>query len=133
MPTRKNGRATGRPAKPLPGASPERQEEFEDLKSEFEEEGRYPGREAEVAARIVNKQRRQFGETKEQQKAKKAGDAEDKRLPIRGYQGLTIPEVLSRAKRLTREQLAEVLKFERGHRKRKTLVTQLTKMRTDAK
>ena len=46
------------------GASPKREREFKELKQEFKEEHRYPGREEEVAARIVNKQRREHGETK---------------------------------------------------------------------
>ncbi|WP_374580811.1 hypothetical protein [Pseudoduganella sp.] len=48
------------------GASPKREREFKELQQEFKEEHRYPGREEEVAARIVNKQRREHGETKAQ-------------------------------------------------------------------
>ena len=48
------------------GVSPKREREYEKLKEEFHDEHRYPGREEEVAARIVNKQRREHGETKEQ-------------------------------------------------------------------
>lgn len=47
------------------GASPKREHEYEKLKDEFKKEHRYPGREQEVAARIVNKQRKQAGETKD--------------------------------------------------------------------
>lgn len=56
------------------GASPKREHEYEELKDEFKKEHRYPGREEEVAARIVNKQRADHGETKEaqQQKDKKS-------------------------------------------------------------
>jgi len=115
---------------PLPGASPERQDEYEKLKAEFEEDGRYPGREAEVAARIVNKQRAEFGETAAQREAKAEGDAPDRHLPIRDYQGLTVAEVLARATRLSREQLAKVLTYERAHRQRKTLVAGLTRLRS---
>jgi len=46
------------------GASPKREREYQELKDEFKKEHRYPGREEEVAARIVNKQRAQHGETK---------------------------------------------------------------------
>jgi hypothetical protein len=46
------------------GASPKREREYRTLKREFEREGRYPGREEEVAARIVNRQRAERGETK---------------------------------------------------------------------
>jgi hypothetical protein len=46
------------------GASPKREHEFEKLKHQFQHEHRYAGREEEVAARIVNKQRSEAGETK---------------------------------------------------------------------
>jgi hypothetical protein len=46
------------------GASPKREHEYKELENKFEKEHRYPGREKEVAARIVNKQRAQHGETK---------------------------------------------------------------------
>jgi hypothetical protein len=52
------------------GASPKREREYKELKSEFKKEGRYKGREEEVASRIVNKQRREAGETKAQKKKK---------------------------------------------------------------
>jgi hypothetical protein len=48
------------------GASAKREREYKELKQEFKQEHRYPGREEEVAARIVNKQRREHGETKGQ-------------------------------------------------------------------
>src|ERR1043165_8796730 len=46
------------------GASAKREREYRELKHQFKKEGRYKGREEEVASRIVNKQRAQFGETK---------------------------------------------------------------------
>ncbi len=46
------------------GASPKREREFKELKKKFQSEGRYKGRQTEVAARIVNKQRAEKGETK---------------------------------------------------------------------
>ena len=46
------------------GASPKREREYKELKSKFKSEGRYKGREEEVASRIVNKQRAEKGETK---------------------------------------------------------------------
>jgi hypothetical protein len=46
------------------GSSPKREHEFDKLKKEFKQEHRYPGHEEEVAAKIVNKQRREAGETK---------------------------------------------------------------------
>lgn len=46
------------------GSSPKREREYVELKTEFEREKRYPGREAEVASRIVNRQRAERGEAK---------------------------------------------------------------------
>ncbi len=44
------------------GASPKREREYKELEHKFKQEGRYHGREEEVAARIVNKQRAETGE-----------------------------------------------------------------------
>jgi hypothetical protein len=55
------------------GASPKREKEYEEIKEKFQEEGTYPGREEEVAARIVNKQRSEAGETKAQKTAGRKG------------------------------------------------------------
>ncbi len=46
------------------GSSPKREREYKEIEKKIEKEHRYPGREKEVAARIVNKQRAQHGETK---------------------------------------------------------------------
>ena len=46
------------------GASPRREAEARKLERKFKKEKRYQGREEEVAARIVNKQRAAAGETK---------------------------------------------------------------------
>ena len=51
----------------MPRASPKREREYNPLEEKFEKEGRYKGREQEVAARLDNKQRKESGETKEQQ------------------------------------------------------------------
>ena len=47
------------------GASPKREREFKKIARKMKKEGRYKGREEEVAARIVNKQRAEHSETKE--------------------------------------------------------------------
>jgi hypothetical protein len=47
------------------GASPKREREYKKLETEFKQEHRYPGREEEVASRIVNKQRAEHGESKQ--------------------------------------------------------------------
>ena len=46
------------------GSSPKREKEYKELISKFKKEGRYKGREEEVASRIVNKQRKEHHETK---------------------------------------------------------------------
>jgi len=46
------------------GANQKREREYRELKGKFHQEGRYKGREEEVASRIVNKQRAERGETK---------------------------------------------------------------------
>lgn len=53
------------------GASPKREHEYKEIERKFETEGRYKGREKEVAARIVNKQRAKAGETKKQSSSKR--------------------------------------------------------------
>jgi hypothetical protein len=53
------------------GVSAKREREYEKIEKKFEKEGRYKGREKEVAARIVNKQRAKAGETKQADSTKK--------------------------------------------------------------
>lgn len=47
------------------GSNPTREQEYATLKHAFTKDHRYPGREEEVAARIVNKQPKQADETKD--------------------------------------------------------------------
>lgn len=54
--------------------------------------------------------------------------AADRDPPIRGYQRLTVPEVVRRATKLDPSRLAEVLEFERTHRNRRTLVARLSRL-----
>ena len=110
------------------GSNPERRQEYERLVDQFGEGGRYPGREEEVAARIVNKQRREFGETKAESGQEHRGQAPDRNLPIVGYQHLTVPEIIRQAGTLSIEQLREVKEYEKSHRRRKTLLTKLERM-----
>lgn len=60
------------------GASPKREREYNELKEKFHEEGLYKGREEEVAARIVNKQRAEKGETKQPSDKKKSSGSKAK-------------------------------------------------------
>ena len=75
------------------GASPKREKEYKELKREFKKEGRYKGREDEVAARIVNKQRSRFGETKSEKRKDREGKSPDRNLPIKNYQHKTTDQV----------------------------------------
>ena len=54
------------------GASPKREREYKQIEKKLEKSGRYRGREKEVAARIVNKQRALAGETKPSSGKKKS-------------------------------------------------------------
>jgi len=47
------------------GSTPKREQEYETLKHTLKQHHRYPGRENAVAASIVNKHRKQAGETKD--------------------------------------------------------------------
>ena len=75
------------------GANSKREREFKKLEDRFKQEHRYPGREEEVAARIVNKQRRAYGETQAEQEKDRRGQSPDRGLPIPDYQTLTIPAI----------------------------------------
>ncbi len=54
------------------GVSPKREREYKKIETKLEKSGRYRGREKEVAARIVNKQRARAGETKSSAGKKKS-------------------------------------------------------------
>jgi hypothetical protein len=60
------------------GISPKREREYKKIEHKFEKEGRYKGREEEVAARIVNKQRRKAGETKAQRSSSRNSSSRSK-------------------------------------------------------
>ncbi len=107
------------------GASPKREHEYEELKERFEEEGRYKGREEEVAARIVNKQRAKSGETKEEKKLKREGKSPDRKLPIENYERLTVSQVAAKIESLSKKDVRKVKKYEEQHRRRKTLMDKL--------
>lgn len=101
------------------GSSPKREREYEDLKDQFQKEGRYPGRAKEVAARIVNKQRAQYGETKEEKAKDKRGESPDRNLPIPHYQRLTIAQIKSKAGDLPAGDKKKVAAYEKQHKNRK--------------
>lgn len=104
------------------GANKKREREYNKLVDEFNGSGRYKGREKQVAARIVNKQRARFGETKAARRQARQGEAEDKGLPIRNYSKLTVPQVVKRLKSKSKQELKRIKGFEQKHKGRKTLL-----------
>ncbi|MCC7595946.1 hypothetical protein IGS61_00520 [Janthinobacterium sp. FW305-129] len=111
------------------GASPKREREFRKLEKEFRQEGRYPGREDEVAARIVNKQRAQAGETRtaheRENTSSPALDAPASDLPIAGYQHLTVAQIRDKLGGLSASQLRRLRDYEAAHKKRKGVLQAL--------
>ena len=101
------------------GANPKREREYEELKNKFQKSGRYKGRAKEVAARIVNKQRSQYGETQGREGKDREGKSPDRNLPIHNYQHMTISEVKNKIKDLSRLELKKVESYENNHKDRK--------------
>lgn len=107
------------------GASPKREREYNKLQQKFRKSGRYKGREKEVAARIVNKQRAMHGETTAEKKKDRQGKSPDRDLPMKNYQHLTIDQIMDRLHRLSDEQIAKIRSYEKGHKNRKTLLQEM--------
>ncbi|HYI93711.1 MAG TPA: hypothetical protein VEX68_09220 [Bryobacteraceae bacterium] len=101
------------------GASPKREREYKELVGEFKKEHRYTGREKEVASRIVNKQRNDFGETKGDKKAEKERKSPDRNLPIERYDHLTIADIKRKLSDLKAPQKRKIAAYERNHKNRK--------------
>lgn len=101
------------------GASPKREREYEELKQKFEKSGRYGNRADQVAARIVNKQRAQYGETKGEKKEEKEGKNPDRNLPLDHYRHLTIGQLKARLKGLSKGDLKKIKGYEEKHKARK--------------
>lgn len=107
------------------GASPKREREYKKLERQFKKEHRYAGREEEVAARIVNKQRAEYGETREELQKDKQGKSPDRDLPIENYQRLTISQIDRRLDELSATQLRELRTYEARHKNRKGVLGKL--------
>jgi hypothetical protein len=107
------------------GASSKREREYEELKEEFQESGRYGGRAAEVAARTVNKQRAQYGETKGEKREEKERRNPDRNLPLDHYRHLTIAQLKPRLKALSKGDLQKVKAYEQRHKNRKGAVQEI--------
>ena len=105
------------------GANAKREREFKELEREFRQQGRYAGREEEVAARIVNKQRAASGETQAEQAHH--ATAPERALPIANYEELTAEQVLRQLDGLSLSELRRVRTHEARHKKRKGLLEEL--------
>ncbi len=108
------------------GASPKREREYQELKHKFQKSGRYGGRAEEVASRIVNKQRAQYGETKSEKRKDAEGRSPDRGLPIRDYQHLTVPQIKEKLGELSKPDRARIKEYEEHHKRRKTLLEALS-------
>ena len=88
------------------GANRKREREYQELKDAFKKEHRYPGREEEVAARIVNKQRAAAGETKTDgrpaKKASKAANSTKSTRPAKSTRSTKAAAPRKRSKASTR-------------------------------
>lgn len=104
------------------GASQKREHEFKQLEKKFRQSGRYKGREEEVAARIVNKQRAEFGETAGERQKDREGRSPDRGLPIDDYQRLTIPQIKARMGSLSAGDVRKLRTYEERHKNRKGLL-----------
>ncbi|MDN2710039.1 hypothetical protein O0880_11490 [Janthinobacterium sp. SUN118] len=107
------------------GAHPKREREFRKLEKDFKQEGRYRGREEEVAARIVNKQRAQAGETLMPRVGKPTGKGGTPELPIDGYQHLTAAQIRGKLEGLSAADLKRLRAYEMAHKKRKGVLQAL--------
>src|SRR3954469_7954874 len=107
------------------GSNQKREREYGELKSKFHKEGRYKGREEEVASRIVNKQRAQYGETKGAKAQERKGKSPDRNLPIDDYQHLTADEVNQKISGCSHKQLEKIKEYEQDHKDRKTVLRQI--------
>lgn len=101
------------------GANAKREREYEELKAKFHKSGRYANRADEVAARIVNKQRAQYGETKGEKKEEKERRNPDRDLPLDHYRHLTIGQLKPRLQSLSKGDLRKIEKYEHQHKARK--------------
>jgi hypothetical protein len=102
-----------------------RERELKQLEHRFRHEGRYKGREDEVAARIVNKQRAKYGETKSAKEKDKEGKSPDRGLPIDDFEHMTIARIRPRLESLSKRDIEKIRAYEIRHKNRKGLLSAL--------
>lgn len=110
------------------GANDKREREFKKLEKTFKKEHRYAGREEEVAARIVNKQRAQYGETVEAKREQKGGISPDRNLPLKDYRKLTIPQITSQLDSLSGSDIRQLRTYEIAHKNRKGVLAAMDRL-----
>ncbi len=98
---------------------PRRERQYQELKSKFKREGRYRGREEEMAARTVTKQ--------PSLRRRPVARAE---VPISNYERLTVDQVKRRLGRLSETEVKRVKRYELSHKKRKTLLAEIERFLT---
>ena len=110
------------------GASSKREREYKQLEQRFKKEHRYAGREEEVAARIVNKQRKQYGEIREERGMKAQGKSPDRGLPVENYQQMTIAEVEKHLDGLRPADIRRLRSYESRHKNRKGMLQKFDRL-----
>jgi hypothetical protein len=111
-------------------SSPKREHEYKQLEQHFHKEHRYSEREEEVAARIVNKQRAQYGETKGERQKDKEGKSPDQGLPLQDYQHMTIAEIAGKLNQLSASDIKKIRSYETKHKNRKGVLEKLDRRLT---
>lgn len=115
------------PAKASPKKE-RREREFKQLEQRFKKEHRYEGREEEIAARIVNKQREQYGETVAEKKKDKAGQSPDHGLPLQEYQHLTTEQIVRQLASLPASGLRKIRAHEVRYKNRKGVLQKIDRL-----
>jgi hypothetical protein len=81
----------------------------------------------EVAPRIVDKQRAQYGETKGEKRTDREGKSADGGLPLDNYRHLTIPQIVSKLNGLSKGDLLKIENYEKSHKNRKGALAEIEK------
>ena len=106
-------------------ASQKREHDSRQPQPKSKQSGRYRGREEEVAARIVNKQRSAYGETRAEKQKDKTGKSPDRDLPISDYQTMSIAQIKSKLDSLAVRDLKKLRGYEVKHKNRKGMLAEL--------
>ncbi|MEN3292303.1 MAG: hypothetical protein V7642_1556 [Burkholderiales bacterium] len=85
-----------------------------------------------MAARVVNKQRSQYGETRAEKQKDREGRSPDRNLPIEDYQTLTIPQIKAKMSSLSGKEIAKIRGYEVKHKNRKGVLEALDRRMQNA-